>query len=111
MTLFGASPMTPDDIGTVSGVLKALAHPTRLAAIKAIEQDGWATLSDLVDALGVAQPTMSHHMGILTRSGLVTAERDGTWTVFRVSHEAFADLAEMLNPPAALPDDKKGTTK
>lgn len=108
MMLFGTPQMDPIDIGVLGGTMKALAHPTRVAAINAIEQEGWATLSGLVDVLDVSQPTMSHHMGILVRSGLVTAEKDGTWTIFRVNHDAFADLAGTLTPPASL-GKKKGT--
>jgi ArsR family transcriptional regulator len=62
---------------------------------------------DLTDALGLSQPTVSHHLKKLTEAGIVYADRkQGPWTYYRVSAEALAGLAGVIagtTAPAAAP--------
>jgi DNA-binding transcriptional ArsR family regulator len=53
-------------------VLRAIAHPMRLALLVALEDHEQAP-SELATALGVAEPTIAHHLAILHDAGLVTA--------------------------------------
>ncbi len=67
--------------------LSALAQSTRLDAFRLLvrhEPEGMAA-GALADALEVPANTMSSHLGILTRAGLVTAERRGRSIIYRPS--------------------------
>ena len=71
--------------------LAALAQPTRLDVFKLLvkgEPDGLAA-GDIARALAVPQNTMSSHLSILSRAGLVSAQRFGRSIVYR------ADLARL----------------
>lgn len=57
-------------------LLKALAHPRRLQIVTELGQ-GDRCVHDLVDALGIAQPTVSQHLQVLRAARLVTATRVG----------------------------------
>lgn len=59
-------------------LLAAFAEPTRLRLL-ALMQDGEVCVCDLVGALDLPQPTVSRHLGVLRRTGLVRSRKDGLW--------------------------------
>jgi len=52
--------------------------------------------SDVEARLGIAQPTVSHHLRILTSAGLVTKEKVGQWIWFRRNEAAVKALGREL---------------
>jgi ArsR family transcriptional regulator len=59
-------------------VLSAFAEPTRLRLLALVE-GGETCVCDLVETLGLPQPTVSRHLAVLRRAGLVRARREGLW--------------------------------
>ncbi len=57
-------------------------------------------MCELVEGSGLSQPTISHHLGILRRAGLVTSRRNGTWAYYRLETEAIQELAAAITSPA-----------
>jgi len=84
--------------------MKALADPARLRALSILlASDGQeACTCDLTEPLGLGQPTVTHHLRKLLEAGLVTAERRGVWTYYRVVPEALEALASALAPAKAI---------
>jgi ArsR family transcriptional regulator len=80
--------------------LKALADPTRLRIVSILlaSEGTEACTCDLVEPLGLSQPTITHHLKKLVMAGLVTGERRGTWHYYRVVPGALADLAGVIAP-------------
>lgn len=71
--------------------LAALAQPTRLDVFRLLvkhEPQGLAA-GDVAKALAVPQNTMSSHLGVLSRAGLVTAQRFSRSIVYRADLDAF----------------------
>lgn len=81
-------------------VFKALGDPTRvkLMSLIAASESGEAGICDLTDPVGLAQPTISHHMRLLVEAGLVTREQRGKWAYYRVVDEALQTVAAALSP-------------
>lgn len=52
---------------------------------------------DLVTHLGLAQPTVSHHMRLLVAAGLVTAEKRGRWTHYALSASGLGTVRTLLD--------------
>lgn len=79
-------------------VLKAVADPTRLQLISMIKTAprGEACVCDLTEPLGLRQPTVSHHLRVLSEAGLVTRERRGTWMWYSLVPGALDGLGELL---------------
>ncbi|MFI5099632.1 MAG: ArsR/SmtB family transcription factor [Actinomycetes bacterium] len=50
----------------------------------------------------MTQPTVTHHLRRLLDAGLVSAERRGVWTFYRVVPEALTALAAVLTPAGSL---------
>lgn len=70
-------------------VFKALGDPTRvrLLSLIAASESGEMCVCDLTDPVGLAQPTVSHHMKVLAEAGLVTREQRGRWAYYRPTIE------------------------
>lgn len=72
-------PIKRADAERLAGVLKAFADPARLRLLSLIQSapEGEASVSDLTAPLGLSQPTVSHHLRILTEAGLLEREKRG----------------------------------
>jgi len=69
---------------SMASLLKAVADPARLQLLSMLKQaaNQEACVCDLTAPLGLSQPTVSHHLKVLTDAGLVTRERRGSWAWF-----------------------------
>jgi len=91
--------------------LHAVADPTRRRILQALkERDACSIRSgdrattqsvglcagDIEDRIHLSQPTISHHMSILTRAGLVEAARHGQWRWYRRNEPAIRKLLKAL---------------
>ncbi len=56
-------------------------------------------MSDLTAPLGLSQPTVSHHLRILTEAGLIAREKRGVWAYYRLVPSTITGIAELLTPP------------
>jgi ArsR family transcriptional regulator, arsenate/arsenite/antimonite-responsive transcriptional repressor len=94
------APLTAAQAGELATQLKALADPTRLRLISMLlASDGQeACTCDVTGPLGLSQPTVTHHFRKLAEAGIVTGERRGTWTYYRVVPEALTAVARVLDP-------------
>lgn len=91
MTAAMAEPCAPIRVGPVAevgaeelaGWFAVLSDPTRLRLISLLAARGEACPAcDLVEPLGVSQPTVSHHLKVLRESGFVKSRRDGRWVYY-----------------------------
>lgn len=96
-----ADPPVPD----LSGVLRALAEPHRLALFSALRERE-RCVRDLVDAVGLSQPLVSHHLARLVAAGLVTSRHGDGFTYYALDpaglRAARTGLDRLLDD-AALP--------
>lgn len=90
--------MTSDDAEATARTLKALADPARLRllSIIAAHDGGTACVCDLVEPVGLSQPTVSHHLKVLTEAGFVTREKRGVWAHYTLVPTALRDLTAHL---------------
>lgn len=91
--------MSPQDAMELAVRLKALADPTRLRLMNfMLEQTNQeACTCDLAPAVGLSDPTVSHHLKRLKSAGLLTSERRGMSVYYRVVPEAIHAIAKALN--------------
>ena len=95
----GAAPLSAEDAALLARRLKALADPARLRLVSMVLAGGeeGACVCDLTAPLGLAQPTVSHHLRVLHEAGLVTREQRGVWAYYRADRSAIADLVGALS--------------
>ncbi|MCX5527315.1 metalloregulator ArsR/SmtB family transcription factor [Streptomyces bobili] len=89
-----------DEAERLALMLKAIADPTRLQIFRIIERApaGEACVCDLADCLGFRQPTVSHHLKIMTEAGLLSRERRGTWSWYSVNYDGLNKVRAILQP-------------
>jgi ArsR family transcriptional regulator, arsenate/arsenite/antimonite-responsive transcriptional repressor len=94
-------PIERADAERLAGVLKAFADPARLRLLSLIQSapKGEASVSDLTAPLGLSQPTVSHHLRILTEAGLLERDKRGVWAYYRLVPSTIAAVADLLTPP------------
>ncbi|MBT3338124.1 MAG: winged helix-turn-helix transcriptional regulator [Anaerolineae bacterium] len=68
---------------------KALADETR-QKIMSLCCCKWLSVGEIVDALNVSQPTVSHHLGILRAAGLVDSRREGKQIFYSLNQAKIA---------------------
>jgi ArsR family transcriptional regulator len=102
--------MKKKDINTVE-FAKALADGTR-QKIMAICCCRELSVNEIVEALDVTQPTVSHHLAILRRAGLVHTKRRGKQMLYTLNQESLADgccrVATVFAPDVEVKVGKKG---
>jgi ArsR family transcriptional regulator len=87
----------------LAAMLKAIADPTRLQLLRLIERapKGEACVCDLTECLGLRQPTVSHHLKVMTEAGLLNRDRRGTWVWYSVNRDGLRRVREILQPEPA----------
>jgi len=72
------------ELGRLEQIFAGLADRTRLRVLKLIAEEELCAC-EVMAALDLTQPTASHHLGILERSGLITSQREGKWIFYRLA--------------------------
>lgn len=83
----------PDELRALRLVHKALADVNRLRIVQRLAQ-GEASVSELIERVGLSQPLVSWHLGRLRVAGLIQTRRVGRETVSKLLPEAFNTFAE-----------------
>jgi ArsR family transcriptional regulator len=84
--------------------LHAIADPTRRRILQSLKERGAGSIGkrvglcagDVEDRVRLSQPTISHHMSILTEAGLVEAVKQGQWRWYRRNEPAIRRLLKTL---------------
>ena len=82
----------PDDLRELRRFHKVLADVNRLRICRVLAE-GPATVTELIDRVGLSQPLVSWHLSTLREVGLVSARRNGRETIHTIEPEAFAMFA------------------
>ncbi|WP_420879540.1 Rv2640c family ArsR-like transcriptional regulator [Rhodococcus sp. (in: high G+C Gram-positive bacteria)] len=95
-----AAPMSDDEALQVALRLKALADPVRikLVSILLTAASGEVCTCDLATAVGLAESTVSHHLGQLRKAGMVESERRGMNVYYRARGDSLDALRLVLDP-------------
>lgn len=98
----GTTPLRPEEADDLAGRLRALADPHRLRLLSLLlaSETGELRTRDLVAPLGLAQPTVSHHLRQLVAAGVATAQRRGSESWYAADRCALVDLGSLLQPDA-----------
>jgi ArsR family transcriptional regulator len=69
------------------GLFASLANDTRLRSLVLLLGHEELCVCELTHALGLSQPQVSRHLGLLRESGLVTDRRKGQWVYYRIHRD------------------------
>ena len=86
-----------DEQNSLAIKLKALAHPARIAILQQIIKANACICGDLVDELGLAQPTISQHLKELKNAGLIKGTIEGVSVCYCINPIVWTELKEQLS--------------
>lgn len=91
--------LTLDEAGNLAALFRVLSEPARLQMLNliAVQSNQEVCACELVEPLGLSQPTISHHLKVMYESGLLERERRGTWIYYRIVSEKLKLLREALS--------------
>lgn len=76
---------------------KALAHPARVLILKTLAKRNECVCGEIVDAIPLAQATVSQHLKELKNIGLITGEIDGPRSCYCIDPAAIEEFSTLLN--------------
>jgi ArsR family transcriptional regulator, arsenate/arsenite/antimonite-responsive transcriptional repressor len=93
-----APTLSADEAAATADLFRALADPARVRIVNVLATSGAPVcVCDLIEPLGLSQPTVSHHMKKLLDAGLVEREQRGRWAYFSLRPEAVRTLAAVAD--------------
>ena len=98
-----AAALSEEQSSELAAAFKVVADPVRLRLLSlvATAPQGEVCACDLVEPLGRSQPTVSHHLSVLTNAGLLRREQRGRWAWFSVDPGRLDVLRDALAPHPA----------
>lgn len=79
-----------------AGVIKAMAHPTRLLILNSLKKKE-TCVCELRDLVGDDISTVSKHLLVLKKAGLVASRREGNWLHYRLTCPCVLKFADCLS--------------
>ncbi|GAB3358526.1 metalloregulator ArsR/SmtB family transcription factor [Arachidicoccus ginsenosidivorans] len=91
----------------LASMAKAIAHPARIAILQQLVSANTCICGDLVEELGLAQPTISQHLKELKQAGIIQGTVEGTsvcycinpliWNKYRALFNSFFVAVKSLD--------------
>ena len=96
-------------------VFKALGDPVRMRIVRMLADNGEMCVCKIIPEIGMSQPAVSHHLGVLKNAGLVSPRKEGLWihyslirsTLCEVAMASIEDLLGSIDHTASVQSDKK----
>ena len=93
-----APELSDDEAIATATIFKALADPARVKIVNLLATCDTAVCAcEFEPALGLSQPTVSHHLKKLAEAGLLDREERGRWAFYSLNTEALAQLASLTD--------------
>lgn len=85
-----------EQLEAASSMLKAIAHPMRIAILSYLDKGQKLTVTEIHEKLKIEQSTTSHHLGIMKDKGVLSSKRDGKNTYYFLRHEQLNHIVECI---------------
>ncbi len=80
----------------IANLAKAFAHPARIAILEQLFKLNACICGDLVDEIGLAQPTISQHLKELKNLGLIQGNVEGTSVCYCINSKVWHDAKQIF---------------
>ena len=92
----------------ISQIAKAFGHPARVAILQHLFKINSCICGDLVEEIGLAQPTISQHLKELKKVGIIKGTVEGTSVCYCIDQENWKETALLFNSFFGQQVNKKG---
>lgn len=86
-----------DQINEIAAIAKVFAHPARVAILQYISKQESCICNDIVDEIGLAQPTISQHLKVINDAGLLKGNFEGKSICYCLDTERFKEFQTIFN--------------
>ncbi|MFW5754599.1 MAG: ArsR/SmtB family transcription factor [Marinilabiliaceae bacterium] len=86
-----------NQLDRAASMLKAIAHPMRIAILSHLEDGKRLTVTEIHKILNIEQSTTSHHLGILKDKGVLASQREGKNTYYFLKHDSLKNIVECVS--------------
>lgn len=91
------SDLNINQLESAANMLKAIAHPMRIAILSFLEDGRRLTVTEIHEKLQIEQSTTSHHLGILKDKGVLGSKREGKNTYYFLKHTSLSHIVECVS--------------
>jgi len=92
------SVLSSEEAQATAELFAALADPARVKIVNLLATSHEPVCAcKLTGPLGLAQPTVSHHLKTLVQTGLLDREQRGKWAFFSLNPDAVSKLADLID--------------
>ena len=85
------------NINDIAAIAKVFAHPARVSILQYIGKQDSCICNDIVDEIGLAQPTISQHLQVISKAGLIKGDFKGKSLCYCLNVERFQEFQELFN--------------
>ncbi|MDM8160386.1 metalloregulator ArsR/SmtB family transcription factor [Labilibaculum sp. K2S] len=89
--------LEPAKLEQAANMLKAIAHPMRIAILGYLEDGKKLTVTEIHELLKIEQSTTSHHLGILKDKGVLSSSREGKNTYYYLKHCSLSNIVDCIS--------------
>ncbi|WP_421921078.1 ArsR/SmtB family transcription factor [Marinifilum sp.] len=89
--------LEPEKLEQAANMLKAIAHPMRIAILGYLEDGKKLTVTEIHELLKIEQSTTSHHLGILKDKGVLSSKREGKNTYYFLKHCSLSNIVDCIS--------------
>jgi DNA-binding transcriptional ArsR family regulator len=89
--------LNPEQLEKASNMLKAIAHPVRIAILAILEDGKKLSVTEIHELLKMEQSAASHHLGILKDKGVLLSKREGKNTYYFLKHNNLANIIDCIS--------------
>jgi DNA-binding transcriptional ArsR family regulator len=86
-----------EQLENAANMLRAIAHPVRIAILSILEDGSEKTVSEIHTKLNIGQAAASHHLGVLKDKGVLLSRRDGRQIFYTLRHESLRNIIDCIS--------------
>jgi DNA-binding transcriptional ArsR family regulator len=90
------SELTAEQVEKSANMLKAIAHPIRIAILSHLDEDKQLSVKEIHKLMGIEQSAASHHLGILKDRGILLSRREGKNIYYYIKDKNISCIVDCI---------------
>jgi len=86
-----------EKLENASEMLKAIAHPMRIAIVDMLADNKSLTVTEIHEALNIEQAVASHHLSIMKNKGVLISERNGKNSYYKLKYPRLSQIVSCID--------------
>lgn len=79
-----------------AGIFQALGHPTRIAIVELLRDEGEVSVATVHERLGLEQANVSQHLGVLRARQIVVGRKEGNQVFYSLRDRILGEVFDLM---------------